>query len=142
MLSPAGEIKDMTVPWLFQELAAGKKTGTAIFEQDMLVKKVFFSKGDILFAASNIDDDRLGEFLLRQGRMTRGQFDAASATIRKTNKKLGAVLFELGILGPKDLVIQVKLQVKHIILSLFNWRDGTYRFQEGQASGEESFPSR
>ena len=130
----------MTVPWLFQELAAGKKTGTAIFEQDMLVKKVFFSKGEVLFAASNLDDDRLGEFLLRQGRMTEAQFEIASATLRKTNKKLGAILFELGILGPKDLVLQVKLQVKHIILSLFNWREGTYRYQDGHASGEDIIP--
>ena len=39
-----------------------------------------------------------------RGKITKVQFDAASATIRKTNKKLGVVLFELGILSPKDLV--------------------------------------
>ena len=140
MLSPAGDIKDMTVPWLFQELAAGKKTGTATFEQDMVVKKVFFSKGDILFAASNVDDDRLGEFLVRNGKMTQAQLDTASATIRKTNKKLGAILFELGILEPRELVLQVKHQIKYIILTLFSWRNGRYHYQDGHASGDDIIP--
>ncbi len=141
MLSTTGEIKDLTVAWLFQELASANKTGTAVFEQDLLVRKVFFSNGDILFASSNMDDDQLGQFLVRQGRMTREQFETASAAVRKTNKQLGAVLFELNILGPKDLVAQVKLQVKHIILGLFSWRDGKYRFEEGPpASGEDIVP--
>lgn len=140
MLALTGEIKDLTVPWLLQEIRDGKKDGTAFFEQDKLVKKVYFSNGDVLFASSNLEDDRLGEFLLRQGRITREQFDASSAIVIKTNKKLGAVFYELGILSPQELVVQVKLQVKQIVLGLFNWRDGRYRFEEGRPSSAEVIP--
>ncbi|HUJ18915.1 MAG TPA: DUF4388 domain-containing protein [Nitrospirota bacterium] len=140
MPTPTGEIRDLTIPWLFQGLRASNKTGTAVFEQDILAKKVYFGNGDILFASSNRDDERLGEFLLKQGRITQAQFDTASATVIRTKKKLGAVLFEAGILSPKDLVTQVKLQVKHIILDLFSWRDGRYRFEEGKPAGDEVIP--
>ncbi len=140
MLAPEGEIRDMTVPWLFQDIRAGKKSGTAVFEQDKAVKKVYFVNGDVLFASSNINDERLGEFLMRQGRLTRDQFDAASETVIKTKKKLGAVLFELGILSPKELVSQVRLQIKHIILALFAWRGGSYRFSEGEPPGSDLIP--
>ena len=140
MLTPQDKIKEMTIPWLFQELRASKKTGTALFEQDKRVKKVYFIKGDILFASSNSEDERLGEFLLRQGRITREQFESASASVIKTGKKLGAVLYELGILSPKELVVQVKLQIKHIILELFKWREGSYRFDEGQPDADQVIP--
>lgn len=128
MISPAGDIKDMTLPWLFQDIRKEKGTGTVVFSRDRETKKVFFRNGDILFASSNLDEDRLGEFLMRTGKLTPAQFGQASETVIKTGKKLGAVLFEMGILTAQDLVAQVKLQVKEIILKLFNWRDGSFQF--------------
>ena len=131
MITPAGDIKDMTVPWLFQELRSEKKTGTAVFSRDAAVKKVFFQGGDIIFASSNVDEDRLGDFLLRAKRITQAQYDVSSEIVGKTGKKLGAVLVELGFISPQDLVSGVKHQVKQIILGLFGWRTGNYSFDEG-----------
>ena len=128
MIPVAGDIKDMTLPWLFQDLRTGKRTGTAIFSRDAELKKVFFKDGDILFASSNLKEDRLGEFLLRTGKISQAQFDKASEIVTKTSKKLGAVLFEEGALTSHELVSQVKLQVKEIILKLFMWRDGRFQF--------------
>ncbi|MCK9419950.1 MAG: DnaJ domain-containing protein [Nitrospirae bacterium] len=128
MISSAGDIKDMTIPWLFQDLRKEKETGTVVFSRDREIKKVFFRNGDILFASSNLDEDRLGEFLMRTGKITSAQFDSSSEAVIKTGKKLGAVLFEMGILTAQDLVAQVKLQVKEIIIKLFGWRDGGYQF--------------
>jgi curved DNA-binding protein CbpA len=128
MISPAGTIKDMTIPWLFQDLRKEKETGTVIFSNDGEIKKVFFRNGDILFASSNLNEDRLGEFLVRTGKITSAQFDRSSEAVTQTGKKLGAVLFETGILTAQDLVAQVKLQVKEIIIKIFSWRDGGYEF--------------
>jgi curved DNA-binding protein CbpA len=140
MFRVADTISTMTIPWLFQDLRKGKKTGTAIFERDATIKKVFFRQGDVLFASSNRDEDRLGEFLLSTGKITRAQFDASSDIVVKTGKKLGAALFEAGVLKPQDLVAQVRLQVKRIILSLFGWRSGSYRFDSGPLPLAEIIP--
>ena len=140
MIPSAGDIKDMTLPWLFQDLRTGKITGTAVFSRDSEVKKVYFKDGDILFASSNLDEDRLGEFLLRQGKITQEQFDRSSERVIKSGKKLGAVLFESGIVSSHDLVAFVKLQVKEIILKLFGWRDGRYQFDNGPLPVTEIIP--
>jgi tetratricopeptide (TPR) repeat protein len=132
----------MTVPWLFQDLRKGLKTGMAVFEQDATTKKVYFKQGDVLFASSNRVEDRLGEFLLRTGKISRDQFDKASEVVIKTRRQLGAVLFNMGFLTAHDLVAQVKLQVKEIILSLFSWRQGQCRFDAGPISGAEIIPLR
>lgn len=140
MFSPTGNIKDLTIPWLFQDLCKGRRTGTAIFEQGAAIMKVFFKQGDIIFASSNIDDDTMGEFLLRTGKITQDQRNKSSEIIHKTGKKLGAVLFELGALTPQDLVAQVKFQVKQNILNLLRWGRGRYRFEDGLLPGAEIVP--
>jgi Flp pilus assembly protein TadD/DnaJ-domain-containing protein 1 len=132
----AGDIKQMTIPWLFQELRSQSKTGTVLFEyiQDQtalkVVKKVYFKNGDIVFASSSLDEDRLGDCLLRTGKLTQAQFDASTEIIKQTGKKQGAILVELGFIKPQDLVNAVKDQVKRIILTLFPLRMGSYRFDE------------
>lgn len=136
----AGEITNMTVPWLLQDLRTGKKSGTLVFTREAEVKKVYLREGDILFASSNLKDDRLGEFLLRQGKIDKAQFDKSSETVVKTGKKLGAVLFEMGLLTSQDLVAQVKLQIKEIILRLFCWRNGSYQFDDGPLPLAEIIP--
>lgn len=115
-------------------------TGTAVFTRNAEEKKVFFKDGDIVFAASNLDEDRLGEHLLRTGKLTREQFDKSSEIVIRTRKKLGAVLFEMGILSAKDLIDQVNLQVKQIILTLFNWGEGRYQFKSGPLPVSEIIP--
>ena len=133
----SGDIKQMTVPWLFQGLRAKSRTGTAVFEYiqgqsaEKVTKKVYFKSGDVTFAASNLAADRLGDRLLAAGRITQAQFDASTELIKQTGKKQGAILVELGFLPPQALVESVKDQVKQIILSLFVVRMGSYRFDEG-----------
>jgi len=140
MITPAGDIKDWTIPWLFQSLRSEKKSGTVVFARDTAVLKVYFKEGDILFASSNLIEDRLGEYLLRTGKITKAQFDKSSETVISTGKRLGAVLFEMGALTSHDLVAHVKLQVKEIILRLFSWRDGHYIFDNGPLPISEIIP--
>jgi curved DNA-binding protein CbpA len=140
MLIPAGDVKDMTIPWLFQSLRAEKKTGTVIFSRETAIKKVYFRNGDVIFAFSNLDSDRFGEFLLRSNKLTPAQFDASMELTKKTGKKLGAILVELGFISPQDLVAGVKEQVKEIILSLFTWRDGRYIFDESPLPASDIVP--
>ncbi|MHB8846409.1 MAG: DUF4388 domain-containing protein, partial [Nitrospirota bacterium] len=132
----AGDIKHMTIPWLFQGVRTRSKTGTAVFEyiQDQtgqkVIKKVYFRNGDIVFASSSLVEDRLGDVLLREGKINQVQFDVSTEIIKKTGKKQGAVLVDLGFIKPQDLVNAVKDQVKRIILSLFAVHRGTYAFDE------------
>jgi len=140
MIIPAADVKDMTIPWLFQSLRTEKKTGTVVFARETAVKKVYFQNGDVIFASSNLDGDRLGDFLLRSDKLTRAQFDASGELTEKTGKKFGAILVELGFISPRDLVAGVKEQVKEIILSLFTWRDGRYIFDDSPLPASDIIP--
>jgi len=137
MISPTGDIKDMTVPWLLQDIRVQSKTGVAVFEYiqgqmtEKAVKQVYFKNGDIIFASSSLHADRLGDYLLRENKITQVQLDATTEIIQKTGKKQGAILIDLGFIAPQDLVGSVKKHVKQIIMSLFSIKMGTYHFNEG-----------
>ena len=140
MAELSGTVKNLVIPWLFQDLKNDKKTGTAVFEKDGATKKIFFNNGDIIFASSSLAEDRLAEFLVRTGKISAEQRDTLAETVRTSGKQEGTVLIERGIIKPADLVDQVNLQVKRIILDLFSWRNGAYQFNEGPLPQAEIIP--
>ncbi len=140
MLSSTGDIQYMTLPWLILELRKGRKTGTVFFEHETRVVKIFFRQGEIIFVSSNTDDDSVAEYLLSSGKITKDHLDKASKTKAKNGKKIGSILFEMGILTPQELVAQTKLQAKRNILNLFSWREGRYRYEDGVLAGAEIVP--
>jgi curved DNA-binding protein CbpA len=137
---PAGEITSMTVPWLFKALHAAKKTGTVVFTRDIAVKNVYVAAGDIVFASSSLNEDRLGEWLVRAGTITRQQHNASTELVSTSGKKHGTILVEQGVISPRDLVDGVKFQIRQIIISLFSWRSGLYAFYEGPLPAQDIIP--
>ena len=93
--------------------------------------------GDAIFAASTFEDDRLGEMLIKAGKITVEQYDKSVEMLKKTKKRQGLILVELGYLTPKELFWGVKYQVKEIIHSMFQIEDGQYEFIEGDAPADE-----
>ncbi|MDQ7786205.1 MAG: DUF4388 domain-containing protein [Thermodesulfovibrionales bacterium] len=126
-----GTIQSIGLPHLLSHLHRQRKTGTLFIKTLAFTKKVYFQKGDAIFASSTYEDDRLGEMLVKAGKITLEQYDKASAVLRETRKRLGAILVELGYINPKDLFWGVKYQVKEIICSLFQLEEAEYNFIEG-----------
>jgi hypothetical protein len=91
--------------------------------------------GRLVFAFSSARDDRLGELLLRRGRITLHQYVDASRAMRK-GIRLGTVLVEQGALDARELVKVVMDHTQEIIYSAFQWTEGLYHFTDGGGSPE------
>ena len=59
-------------------LAGSRSSGDLQVQSAKTVKTLFFDHGRIVFAASNLKKDRLGEALVALGRITDEQFSEAS----------------------------------------------------------------
>lgn len=105
-----------------------KETGILFLRDGSILKTIFLRNGNVVFAISNQNDDRLGEVLLKEGLITLDQYYQSSKMISK-NKKQGAILVEMGAIKGEDLINAVKFQVKQNIFSIFRWRSGKYVFQ-------------
>lgn len=134
--SRSGKIQDTSLPDILEQLRQGKATGTLTVRRKEIVKCIYVKSGQIVFATSTGIHDRLGEILVRSGKLTRENLDHALRIYKKNAglKKLGAILVENGLVSPRDLFSGLKVQVKDIIFSLFLWADGEYQFDESLPS--------
>jgi hypothetical protein len=131
-LPRTGNIKYIPLAVIFEELRTEKATGTLTLKGERVEKSVFFKEGQVIFSNSTDNNDRLGEILVKVGKLKRENLDSALVLHRKHlgMKKMGAILVENGAVTPKDLFNALKTQVNDIIASLFTWRQAEYSFTE------------
>ena len=131
-LKLSGNLADKPFSDILSVLQLQKATGTLTCGSGEKEKSVYVQSGRIVFATSHDAHDRLGEVMVRSGKLTRSQLDRSLTIHQKSGglKKIGAVFVENGYVAPKDLFNGLKLQVRGIIHSLFLLADGPYRFDE------------
>ncbi|MDP2277998.1 MAG: DUF4388 domain-containing protein [Nitrospirota bacterium] len=132
-----GSLREYSLPKILTDLHRKRATGTFAVSTSNFTKKAYLVKGDAVFAASSYEDDRLGEMLLKAGKITVEQYDKSVEILKRTKKRQGAILVDLGYLTPKDLFWGVKYQVKEIIYSLFQLEDAECEFMEGDVPTDE-----
>lgn len=130
-----GSLVEHDVPDLLQSLHERRWSGVLTLTYMGVGKSLTVQGGRLVFASSSSPDDRLGELLLRRGRISFKQFTEAGSAV-SPGKRLGTILVEQGILTPKDLVKFVVDQTQEVIYGAFQWTEGQYRLQEGADSSE------
>ncbi len=98
------------------------------------IKTVYFDRGFVVFASSDLKSDRLGESMTEAGRISPHEFALASMLMKTTRQKFGKVLVEAGIVSEEELGPHVAAQVNRIVLSLFSEKRGMYSFDERPCS--------
>jgi DnaJ-domain-containing protein 1 len=132
-----GLLMDYRLSDLLIGIHRAKKTGVLEIRSDPILKRVYIRNGEIIFSASNQAADRLGEVLIEEGKINQEQYDQSVELLKKTGKRQGTILVELGYLKPQELFWAVRHQVEKIILGLFNLKDGGFHFKEGPLPSEE-----
>ncbi|HYA31715.1 MAG TPA: DUF4388 domain-containing protein [Thermodesulfovibrionales bacterium] len=124
-----GNLKQCSLTRILIDLNRSRATGTLSITTPLFTKKIYIREGNVIFASSTFEDDRLGEMLVKAGKISMEQYDRSVELLKTTGKRQGAILVDLGYITPKDLFWGVKYQVKEIIYSAFRLEDGTYEFQ-------------
>src|SRR5512147_2151997 len=112
-------------------LSAERRSGDLQVRAGRLVKIVFFDHGRVVFAASNLRRDRLGEALVLDGRITQDEFERVSSLMRADRgRRFGDALVQAGVIDRYEVGAAVARQVRRIALSLFEMGDGAALFEE------------
>ena len=128
-----GTIRDFGLPDIFQLIGLQRKTGllTLTNEKDDESVTVTFENGMVVMADSSARrlEDRLGNVLVKQGKITRERLDEALA---RPEADAAAARPHPGERqrdhheGPARRALQV--QISQIVFRVFRWRDGRYQF--------------
>ena len=124
-LTIRGSVENTSVPELLRSLLVSRETGVLTFRNTVATKSIYVKDGRVVYAASTDVNERLGEVLLVEGKISVRQYLEASRMIRP-GKRLGALLVEMEALQPEELIPAVEHQVKEVIMDLFSWSVGDY----------------
>lgn len=131
----SGDLRAFPLPDVLLMINTNHKTGMLRCMQPGATKSVEWANGEIVFARSTMPGDRLGAFLLAQGKVTPSQLQQASPMVGSQDR-LGKALIKIGALTPSELWSAVRGQVTEIVYSLFHWKEGQFEFREGPPSTE------
>ena len=131
-----GQISELPLPDILQQLRQARASGILSLVSGGARKAVYLSEGRVVFASSNLPNDRLGEILIHEGKITVEEYETSIKAISK-GKRQGKALVEMGALSPKDLWEGVQFQVKEIVYSVFQWDEGQFHFEESSLPEKE-----
>ena len=125
-----GTIKDFGLPDIFQLIGLQRKTGVLTLKNEKDVVTVTFEGGMVVMADSNTKrlEERLGNVLVKQGKLAKDKLDEALLTQKATLQRLGHVLTVNNYITEKDLKDALHVQISQIVFKVFRWRDGEYHF--------------
>jgi hypothetical protein len=127
-----GTIKDFGLPDIFQLIGLQRKTGILSLtnEKDKETVTVTFENGMVVMADSSARrlEDRLGNVLVKQGKISRTRLEEALGVQKQTLQRLGHILSTGSAITQKDLQHALQVQVSQIVFRVFRWRDGRYQF--------------
>jgi hypothetical protein len=128
-MADAGEvIRGATdAPMILARMFAQLFTGRVTFKRSSVEKVVYFDQGRPVFASSNEPGDRMGELLVREGKITAAQYERCQIHVAQSGRRMGEILVDFGYLKRRELLPAVRRHVEDILYSLFGWEDGTFQ---------------
>ncbi len=134
-----GDIRGSGTPKILRTILHSGESGVLSFWNGVVTKRIFVSRGRIVQVTSNDPDERLGELLLVDGKVTARQLVEASKLVRP-GKRRATILVEISALDPEDLIPAISNQARLMLFELFNWTAGTYEMSLGETDESEFVP--
>ena len=124
-----GDLRRVQIADVLSFVSMIRASGKLFLRQARLERTLHWKEGEIVFATSNSNDQSLGQFLLRNGKITQEQYEESARRVGP-NIRHGKALVQMGAISPNDLWWGLKNQAMEIIYSLFTWNEGSFSFVE------------
>ena len=123
-----GSLACFEIPDLLTFLNMGKRTGVLVMEHPDQETKIFFKEGTPIFATSTKEELRIGNMLLRQGKIDVPMLENILSKHRGAGQRFGEMLLMEKILKREELASFLKIQVSEVIFDTFDWGRGLFSF--------------
>ena len=122
-----GDFKETPVLKLIYRLAKTKATGMLSLEgRAGVLKEAYLTEGQPQFVSSNIESERLGNFLMEQKALTPQALQRAVSVMHHFGGRLADTLVGLDLLDPLEAYRLLAKQVAAKLIETFSWQRGRY----------------
>ena len=141
----SGDLKTVSFADLLQLISTSGKTGMLSISRpkgsvsgEVQKKEIHFLKGNIVYATSfGSQDELLGKLILRTRKISKADLGRAVSVQKASNKRLGSILVEMGLLTRDEVKECLRYQIEEIIYNLFGWSSGEFVFRDGKLPSAE-----
>jgi outer membrane protein assembly factor BamB/tetratricopeptide (TPR) repeat protein len=131
-MSFKGDLSTIGLAEVFQMISMSQKEGTLVVQDADSRKCIFFgATGVELLSSGRRKGMRLGDMLVRAGKISEAQVEEALENARIMKALLGEVLVENGIVTREEIQQVVREQIEEEIYDLFLWQKANFEFIEG-----------
>lgn len=126
-----GRLEKTGFPEVLVRLCREGETGVLHVTRGTLERTFHIKEGRCVFATSNAIDDGFLAHLLRRGVISlRDREETARRLL--SNKRVGTILLEMGVIDESDLRATVREQLSEIVFDTFRWEQGDFVFRGGE----------
>lgn len=124
------QIIQYPVPLVLKDILKEKTRGELVVKGENFLKSLFFEDGHLIFAKTDVIEERLGEILFKIGKIDQPQFGEILKLVKsKTGSdRLGKILVQKKILSQRDLFFALLYQLRTIATSTFSLSTGEWKF--------------
>ena len=134
-----GDLKEHPVLRVVFRLAKSKGSGMLTLEgRAGVLKEAYFLDGQPQFVNSNVESERLGQFLLDQKALTPAALQRALSVMHHFGGRLADTLVGLDLLDPLEAYRLLAKQVAAKLMEAFSWQKGRYTWTPGAANPYKS----
>ena len=128
-----GQLSDRPLAELVQEISAKGISGTLRLQHESVKVAVYFDNGEMIYAASNLRELRLAEYLKKHGH---GSALDVSASRNRSDVTLADELVTKGVIERLTIESLITRQVGDIIRMALLWAQGTWEFDDRSLLGD------
>lgn len=135
-----GNLRDVGLNQLLNLIYLAHKTGALAVQNGGGAGKarLYFKEGRLIHAAVDGQDARLTDVMVKVGKLTPDQAKAVRSRSKvDTDKELGLLMIQNGMLNQNDIVQGVKNYLLETVYQLFTWHAGEFRFEPNELPPEE-----
>ena len=143
-----GPLTELGIQDVLQLLDLTRKTGVLVVrsERNHDEATVYFDRGAIVAARRRRSLRKLGQQLLRAGKLTERELERALEVQKDDrhgeHRRIGELLLEMGSVEEQDLEQHLRFQIEEAVYDLMSWEEGEFRFEERADAPAENFPVR
>lgn len=126
-----GSLNEASLPDIIQLLSVGQKTGVLSITNRQNFGNIYLKDGNVIFANIVNREDRIGDILVRRGRITKPDLEKAIKIQQEdaSHRLFGTILVEMGLISHDELINHLQIQIEEAIYTLLTWRDGFFVFE-------------
>jgi hypothetical protein len=129
MLSEKGSLKETSPMKLLLTVFEQGLTGILYLKHDDVLKVLYFTRGKLIWAISNSEEDKLENILVAKNLVDLPNILKVKKESH-VSESIGKLLVEKGLITLEELIETSKAQLKRIIYDVFKWKDGGFQFMK------------